>query len=481
MLSADQQQPKPINFSAKRGTGTELRLTKRARVYYFVFMLALLISWSPSNAAAYATPFLVIGLYIFLSNSEITLRRTLLWYLGWFVLVGVYGLIYLKDYAWQSALLSIITYSAFAVPIVIPAPVAASEALWHKLLIICRWVLIIEASLGIVQAVYGFTQTGSFSGANGDYVEGTIHPWLSAEMAFSNPMFAVNIVFLLLAIAPSLLREHKGWIAFGLGSIALVLASVLHVLMILAIAMTVAFFWFFPGFLFRYKTGCLASSITAIILLFSINLLSWGPLIPFVKATMNLESPRAQVLYHVLRDIPDEYPLFPLIGLGPGQFASRAGLIGTGLYFGRPTASRSLPLLVPDRSTAFRVYVEDYWLNPSIRPGYKSSATAPFFSWQSLYTEFGVIGVIVVMGFIVWLGMRIKRRAITFERKIQAIFTGAGIVFLALVGIQENYWEISQAILPGLMLLKVQYALLNCNPNSKLWQHTQTTINNSAC
>lgn len=461
-LSANQY-TSSTDISAGRETGPTLLLGKRARVYYLVFLLALLICWSPFNAAGYAAPFLVIGVYIFLSNSEISLRRAILWYVGWFAMVGIYGLLYLQDYAWQSALISVLTYSAFAVPAIIPMRVVASEALWHKMLVVCRWVLIIEASLGIVQAVYGFTQTGSFSGGNGDYVEGTIHPWLAAELAMSNPMFAINVTFLLLALAPSLLRERKdwtGWFAFGLGAIALILASVLHVLLVLAAAAVIAVLWFFPGFLIRYKTGCLALGVATVVAVISLNVLDWGPLTNFIDAMLDRALPRSQVLSHVFYDIPEEYPLFPLIGLGPGQFSSRAGLISTGLYFGSPNSPKSLPLLTPDSSTVFRDYVEDYWLNPMVPPGYKSSTTTPFFSWQSVYTEFGIIAVLMIIGFVVWLAVQLKWHANTFEKKMQAVFTGTGILFLALLGIQENYWEIPQAILPALMLLKVQYALL---------------------
>jgi hypothetical protein len=39
-----------------------------------------------------------------------------------------------------------------------------------------------------------------------------------------------------------------------------------------------------------------------------------------------------------------------------------------------------------------------------------------------------------------------------------AISVGTGSVFLLLLGFQENYWEVSQAIFVGCMLLKVLYA-----------------------
>jgi hypothetical protein len=41
-----------------------------------------------------------------------------------------------------------------------------------------------------------------------------------------------------------------------------------------------------------------------------------------------------------------------------------------------------------------------------------------------------------------------------------AAATGTGIVLLALLGVQENYWETPQAILIGAILLKAMYAQL---------------------
>jgi hypothetical protein len=34
----------------------------------------------------------------------------------------------------------------------------------------------------------------------------------------------------------------------------------------------------------------------------------------------------------------------------------------------------------------------------------------------------------------------------------------AGTLLIAFLGVQENYWEIPQAILPGILLLQVMYA-----------------------
>jgi len=94
------------------------------------------------------------------------------------------------------------------------------------------------------------------------------------------------------------------------------------------------------------------------------------------------------------------------------------------------------------------------------RPGTSDGSTQqPFFSWLSVYTELGIIGVIVVIGAAMRVIRRVQRRVRAHPHlRTQAIpFCGA-VVLLLLLGLQENYWELPQGIFVGLLLLKVLYA-----------------------
>ena len=47
------------------------------------------------------------------------------------------------------------------------------------------------------------------------------------------------------------------------------------------------------------------------------------------EETVSVQTPRSKITMEAFADLPAEYPAMPLIGLGPGQFSSRAALIGT--------------------------------------------------------------------------------------------------------------------------------------------------------
>ncbi|MEJ5203542.1 MAG: hypothetical protein WHV66_15070, partial [Anaerolineales bacterium] len=142
----------------------------------------------------------------------------------------------------------------------------------------------------------------------------------------------------------------------------------------------------------------------------------------------------------------------------------RAGLIGTGMYFGGPENPKPIPLLPQGMSTPFEEYVLDTWLRMALNPTINdtSSTYKPFFSWLSVYVEWGLIGVflaLAITGILLWRVWRCRSRS---SQRLQSAMISAGIMFIFLLGIQENYWEVSQAIFIGTVLLKMQYATLRC-------------------
>src|SRR5690606_13693093 len=133
---------------------------------------------------------------------------------------------------------------------------------------------VIQAALGIVQALYGASLSGSFDIANGDYVEGTIHPWLPSGRSFSNPMFAANMAVMLLALAPYIMkRRRRYFFPFLLGSMALILASVVHVLLFLAAAFALIMTLYAPV-LFSRRGGIILMALLALAAITASTLLS---------------------------------------------------------------------------------------------------------------------------------------------------------------------------------------------------------------
>jgi hypothetical protein len=175
------------------------------------------------------------------------------------------------------------------------------------------------------------------------------------------------------------------------------------------------------------------------------------------------ESLRSQAIERVFTDMPDEYPLQPIVGLGPGQFSSRAGLIGTGLYFGGPVYARPLPFLPQGMSRAFEDYTLDLWVTHAERTarGFGGGSTnQPFLSWLSVYVEWGALALGAAFALTAFLLLRVRLKTTRYVHRILAASFGTGLLLILFLGAQENYWEVPQAILIGLMTLKVQYAVL---------------------
>ncbi len=154
----------------------------------------------------------------------------------------------------------------------------------------------------------------------------------------------------------------------------------------------------------------------------------------------------------------NEYPYMSLFGLGQGQFSSRASLIGTGYYIGSFENATPLPLISQQMSEPFATYAMPIWRSMRGNFGTWGSTHQPFFSWLTLFTEFGIFACLLLLFFIGYSLLQIRRRGRNFREQATGIALSIGILFIFLLGFQENYWEVPQAIFPGLLLLKVMHA-----------------------
>ena len=429
-------------------------MSRYARAYYEGLVIALLLSWSPSNLLAYGAPFLMLGWYIVRTRSKTVVRNLILVGMLWLAFILAH-LPFIGDFAWVAALLTGLTYSAFIPILVIPTRFLVTDQLFPR---IQRWAVgfvLLEGVWGITQALYGYAQAGTFDLANGDLVEGTIHPGLESETSFANPMFAANMAILLLVLLPTFITRRKYFVAIGIGAVSLILASVVHILLFLAVAGIVVGLLYGTQFLRRWS-GWLFVMVALLAGLLATNLLSrnLNAISTFVSTTVRAETPRGVVVKRVFETMPQEYPLMPLFGLGPGQFSSRAALIVTGQYF----ANTELPLPVQMSEPMADYFWQDFLRARAVR--YYGSTQQPAFSLLSFYTEMGAIAFLLLVLLIMLLLLRIRRRARTYSEQVLAMALSIGILFIAFLGIQENYWEVPQAIFPALLILKAMYVHL---------------------
>jgi hypothetical protein len=179
-----------------------------------------------------------------------------------------------------------------------------------------------------------------------------------------------------------------------------------------------------------------------------------------------VDIPRAYLLSRVITELPEDRPLQPYVGVGPGQFCSRASLIMSGQYLGGPDQPKALPMVAPQTTPLAYDYCISLLIAFSEAEADVGSSQQPFFSWLSVYTEVGLLGSMLVVLALVRLIRQIRRRAQEDpSRKFPALLLMTGSLFLIFIGWQMNYWEAPQAILVGLLLLKVLHANVVYTPS----------------
>jgi hypothetical protein len=426
-------------------------ISRQARTFYQSFFIVLVANISPFRALAYIAPFAALVWYLIRARDRRALRNT------YYVTVGFAVTIALWSWASSSfvvtnALVATVTYGWIVLVSSVPVLQLTEALLRDKIVTLMARVIAVEGIVGIAQAAWGFAQTGTFDLANGDWVKGTmgIGPGgIFPGRDFANPIFAVFMALALLGLLPELgRRKHR--LAFVLGAVALLLAAVLHVTLLTLGALLASTLINRPSRIARSAAVFVAAASIAMLIM-PTNVSSLTQYYPLLSGE---HTPRTLMVRRAVVEMPRDYPLLPLVGLGPGQFTSRAGLVSTGLYLGGPLDGRSLPLVSTSITPPQRQHLMDLLLASADFESY-GSTFKPYFSWLSVYTEFGLPALIAIFG---WAGFMILKIRTRFGGSATGIAVGAAILLLLFLGVQENYWEVPQAVLTGALVAKVNYA-----------------------
>lgn len=442
-------------------------------VFYEIFMIAILIMWSPLKPLAYVAPFFALGWLLYRTNSGRTLQRLLL-VSSFLALVTVF---YYLFHAWQgstfllpNALVSFIMYSPFFFLLVAPAPANTNEAYGYekyaRVLVVVAWIQGVVGSLQYVAA-----KTSSI--ASGDAVQGTVSPlsFLASGAGFGNQIFAISIIFTLLFLLPYVIVYRKGRWGFAIALMALMLALVVHAFIALLISAFVTVFLFREHLLFsQFKVFAIATgSVLALALALAVFMSDFVRVsLMYLEIYEGGDNPRTEAVAIARHQLPAAYPMVYFTGLGPGQYSSRAGLISSGYYFSGFEGPQAGDFFLNSMSEPFREYVFPSWQAYTINDARYGNSTMsrPFFSTLSVYVEFGLVftlGLGVLLGYYVYQLRKTYLRAYQEQRAEQrwlALATGIAFVFLAAVSFFENYLETAQAIFPGLLLMQKFYSSL---------------------
>lgn len=436
------------------------------RVYFSCFIVALVLCWSPLKSVAYLAPFICIAWFLFRSNSGPTFRKLLLVFSAGMLLVTFYYVLYRvvgEHFLVGNALVALVTYASFVFLLVIPAPPGEDEH-YLKYAKILEIVVILESIVGIGQ----YLAAATTSMAQTDAVQGTISPlsFSAAAAGFGNQMFAINMLFALLFLLPYLLVHQKGKFAFLIGMVAVLFSSVVHVFFAFLVSVALGSFFFRKHLLFSQFKVILLALGTVVVLVGALAIYQ-----PKVIRNIGMyytiysqgDSPKNQIVDASVSKLPDEFPLMYFFGLGPGQYSSRAGLISSGFYFSGFDENNQMAFLPNEMSPYFVKYVLPIWhvyAGNNAKYG-NSTMSRPFFSLLSLYVEFGGLAFVLLLGYVGYLLGKLRGafvRNLTNGEPVKrylAMCCGMAILFVVFLALFENYLETTQAIFPGLVLVKI--------------------------
>ena len=435
--------------------------------FILLYILTLLIAFSPIKAMGqFIGIFCLLGLIFFVQvRPKIHLLKYSL-LLMVYTALGCFYLLFLPDFSFINYYLFFITASSFLILFYDLRPVM-SPSLLNKLSLITLIMIFFQAVYGILQGIVAAARSGSFDIANGDVVRGTIEPGFFPSGLGGNVMFAI-LISSLLVFTLGASRLRFSWpriIIYAVCTLAWIIASVLHTILFFGAATLVALLLAkiprrrksISKKIRQFKVATVAILLLITVLIPVIIPRNLNTLPNFLSYTLDIRedsySEKSRATYILLFHLSEENPYQPIIGLGPGQYSSRAALILTGQYI----RGSSIPL--PNyTSTATGKHILPLWASFLSKPG-QGSTFFPFSSWLSLYGEAGLLGLLFIFVLTLTLSFNLRRWN-------SPHFPGINLSLLILIfyilflGFQDNYWEFTQAIFPAFFTLSIGYNYL---------------------
>jgi hypothetical protein len=396
----------------------------------------------PIKNAAYIAPLVFIAMQWYSGNFAFV-RRVLLWICLAVSLSTVSIMIdsfYGRGVSSPGVIWGVLTFASLAVMLSLRADFTISPARWQNLRIAVAWFVIAQSVLGMLQfAVSGIPDRVSGTFGLFDFRSGVT----IAQVYLTFNLFAM--VMFLLTDAAGLLSK----IAIGLGLIACSLAHSGHQTMFLMASLALV------GMLqLRIQDFAKLASVSLVVfgLTITVSSIYWEEVQRwYQKAAVAEESTKKMVTISAVEIMST--PKNILLGVGIGQFGSRAALIATGEY---------LSVALPDRLTGESEYYIDH-----IRPaeyvdkktGEGSAISKPYYSALNLIVEFGVPLTLLLVFAASAQFYRNWQLTRSFDSHTRAVglWANVGLVFLVLCSFIENYLEFPQAIfLPILLYVAAQ-------------------------
>lgn len=452
-------------------SNSKRKLNRREIKFVILFVLALLIAFSPSTPLGQVSALIfLVGMIFFVQvRPGYHLKKYIVIFLLYSVIGFVFWLIYQQEFSFVNYYLFFVTSSSFLL-LFFDFRTIISDTLLERLGQITLLFIFAESLLGIYQATSIFLRLGTFDGSAGDFVWGTLAPSFNTAYSGRSPSFILLLTTLLLfSLAAFRRRWTLGYIiAYGAVLLAWMLASLMHSYLYFGLAAVLALLTL-TRFNVKKQTPITKStrkrgiSYGALVVFAAVIFLTF--LVPRVlpRNTAKIEialrealniSPDAKYLKNrainsTIFSLPNDAALQPLVGVGPGQYASRAALMASGQYLARPIPG------LPEHASSFA----SAYIFPHLHV-IRSSLHLPSSSWLAIYGELGFLGLILAI-FVVIKAILFFRRYRSRQFRMLNLMMLILIYYLVFMSFQNVYLEYTQALFPAVLSAKLCYDFLH--------------------
>ncbi len=406
---------------------------------------------------AFGVPTLVLSIFAFMKKVDI--RAGILFY----YIVGIISLLnaFREDFALLSFLLALVSYTSLLWLFSKTYFCQMEQHIYYKWFIRYVWV---ELVIGIIQLILAFYE----SSFNWDVVRGTFGPGgqrILAVLTMAGAVFYLSKYF------------ANGNKKYALGGLVMFLGNLLTFsFAVTAIGILSALFAYRRKFVRWYKgyigihVGIrdliVAFFITAFIVVF-FGTRTFFRLRHYVEMSQRFGLPRMVLTKGVFTSLPTEIETQPLIGVGLGQFSSWAAAVLNPDYqkakiLGRHT--KSILVMAKNELATRYIYGKFYGERPWLLTD--SIFGHPLYSWLSVYSELGVIGVVLVLNAFRKLRNGLKLKTFRLEMKdITYVQFGAFcLIFVTGLWFLDNFAEYPWV--SGILISAIVVASSNVRPQS---------------
>lgn len=428
-----------------------------------LYVVVLLICFGPSKAIGALVPIVFLfGMFVYVRHQPARHLMKYIYFLGCYTVAGVLYYSAYDEFSFGSYYFFLITSSSLLV-LLYDFRQLVTESVLKRMANYTLVILVIEAFIGISQGLFGFIKTKTLDSSTGDYVRGTIELSWEPAGTGSNQMFAILVSTLLLFVLALSGRQavKEKWWSKAIVFFSWLQASVVHTIVYLVGAIVGTKF---INILWRRRhkgrarldrRGQLILSVVVVLIVSLMtlilprnirNLSIYGRHVSQISE--DSYSQKSLATYYTLYKLSQDEPLQPWVGLGTGQYSSRAALIRSGQYL---SANVPVPIYVSKYTNMYILSLWEYFFQ---RHPLGGSTYFPFYSWLSVYGETGIAGTLLFIGFILWTARRITRYPSTIFPYLSLVMVVL-LAYLVLLGLQDVYWEFAQAIFPAVLILRM--------------------------